>query len=143
MIEDSYLAEIVDRRSGRPMGPGAEGELVLTTLGRTGSPLLRYRTGDLVRAREAAAGASAGLGISPCRAESGRTDDMAVIRGVNVFPSAVEEVVRSVPGIAEDPGAEVHSAGALLDLGFWRRRRMDSGGGGTCVRVGATAGGGV
>lgn len=116
VIESSYLAECVEPRSGRPVEPGREGELVLTTLGRVGSPLLRYRTGDVVRVR-------AGPGRCRCGTWDmaleggvlGRTDDMVVIRGVNVYPSAVEEVVHSVPGVGEFR-CEVRSTGALLEL---------------------------
>jgi len=89
VMEDAFYAEVCDD------------ELVLTTLDRGGSPLLRYRTGDLVSAERR----------SPCNCGSeelallggilGRKDDMAVIRGVNVFPSAVEEIVRSVGGVEE------------------------------------------
>ena len=68
------------------------GELVLTTLGRHGSPLLRYRTGDLVQPDEDFA-LKGGI--------IGRVDDMVVVRGVNLYPGAVEEVVRSVEGIVE------------------------------------------
>lgn len=68
------------------------GELVLTTLGRYGSPLLRYRTGDLVQPDEDFA-LKGGI--------IGRSDDMVVVRGVNLYPGAVEEVVRSVAGITE------------------------------------------
>ncbi|MBX3745633.1 MAG: AMP-binding protein [Verrucomicrobiae bacterium] len=116
VIEEGYLAEIVDPRTTQPSPDHAIGELVLTTLGRVGSPLIRYRTGDLVRARPIA---------SPCPCGSvdlaldggilGRADDMVVIRGVNVFPSAVEEVIRDVGGIAEYR-AEVHAEGALREL---------------------------
>lgn len=116
VIESAYLAEVVDPRTARPVEAGSIGELVLTTLGRTGSPLIRYRTGDLVRGRSS-------LGRCRCGAFDlaleggilGRADDMVVIRGVNVFPSAVDEVVRDVGGIAEYR-AEVHAAGALMEL---------------------------
>lgn len=118
IIEASYIAELVDPRTGQPVEPGAVGELVLTTLGRVGSPLVRYRTGDLARA-------VAEEGLQPCACGTwdlaleggivGRADDMVVIRGVNVFPSAVDEVIRSEPEVVEYR-AEVHSAGALLEL---------------------------
>jgi phenylacetate-CoA ligase len=68
---------------------------VLTPLGREDTPLLRYRTGDLVRARWDARGCRLDGGIL------GRADDMVVVRGVNIYPGAVESVVRSVPGILE------------------------------------------
>jgi phenylacetate-CoA ligase len=118
IIEASYLAEIVDARSGRPVAPGEIGELTLTTLGRLGSPLIRYRTGDLVRARVAEAGGRCACGSVELSLEGGilgRTDDMVVIRGVNVFPAAVEEVTRELRGIVEYR-AEVCSVGALLEL---------------------------
>lgn len=117
VIEDAYFVEVVDPASGKPSPPGADGELVLTTLNRLGSPLIRYRTGDIV--------CPAAPGAEPCACGTwdvaleggilGRTDDMVVVRGVNVFPSAVEEVVRGFPEIAEYR-TEIHAAGALLDL---------------------------
>lgn len=82
----SYFCEVIDR-DDRGIG-----ELVLTTLGRHGSPLLRYRTGDLVKP-DADFALEGGI--------IGRADDMVVVRGVNLYPGAVEEVVRSVPGITE------------------------------------------
>ena len=99
------------------MTEGESGELVLTTLGRVGSPLIRYRTGDLVRGRRREGGACA-CGTGDLALEGGilgRTDDMVVIRGVNVFPSAVEDILREVGGVGEYR-AEVHAAGALLEL---------------------------
>jgi phenylacetate-CoA ligase len=101
VMENAYLAEMVDPRSGRAAPHGQAGELVLTTLGRTGSPLLRYRTGDLVKP---AVESVCQCGRSELALEGGilgRTDDMVVIRGVNVYPSAVEDVVRGCGGIAE------------------------------------------
>jgi len=94
IIDDSYFAEIIDPATGAPVPEGA-GELVLTTLGRTASPLLRYRTGDLVKATRDAHGLALEGGII------GRTDDMIVVRGVNLYPAAVEGVVRSIDGILE------------------------------------------
>lgn len=98
VIERAFIAEVVDPASGQPVGVGGRGELILTNLGRTGSPLLRYRTGDLVQ-------------LSTCRCGStdlaleggilGRVDDMVVVRGVNVYPSAVEEIIRRIGGVAE------------------------------------------
>lgn len=116
VIETAYVAEVLDPRSADPIPAGEVGELVLTTLGRTGSPLIRYRTGDLVR--PVAVGNRCACGTLDLALEGGilgRTDDMVVIRGVNVFPSAVDEVVRSFPEIAEYR-AEVHATGALLEL---------------------------
>ncbi|MEM7583056.1 MAG: AMP-binding protein [Acidobacteriota bacterium] len=101
VVESSYLAEILDVDTGQPVSPGEVGELVLTTLGRHGTPLLRYRTGDLVRASTRGARE---LGTPELALEGGilsRVDDMVVVRGVNLYPSAVEEVVRTVPEVAE------------------------------------------
>jgi phenylacetate-CoA ligase len=101
VIESSYIAEVVDPEKGKAVEPGESGELVLTNLGRIGSPLLRYRTGDVVRT----------AANSPCECGSyemaleggilGRTDDMLVVRGVNVYPSAIEELVRASGDVAE------------------------------------------
>jgi len=91
IFEDHFLVEVVDPRSGEPLRPGEVGELVFTTLTKEALPVLRYRTGDL-----------ASLDPSPCRCGRthtrmslvvGRTDDMLIIRGINVFPSQVESVV--------------------------------------------------
>jgi phenylacetate-CoA ligase len=97
VIESSYIAEVLDP-DGRP---ARRGELVLTNLGRIGSPLIRYRTGDIV---ERAAQSPCECGSYEMALEGGilaRTDDMVVVRGVNLYPSAVEEIVRSCPGVAE------------------------------------------
>ena len=95
VIEDSYFAEIVNPQTGAAMPAGRIGELVLTTLGRDACPLLRYRTGDLVQRIPDAPGFALASGII------GRADDMVVVRGVNIYPSAVDAVVRGIPEIAE------------------------------------------
>ncbi len=94
VIEESYYPEIVDSR-GQAVVAGEMGELVLTPLGRIGTPLLRYRTGDLVKQLPGVGGFALDGGII------GRTDDMVVVRGVNIYPSAVDAVVRSIPEIVE------------------------------------------
>ena len=105
VIDGMYLAEVIDPVSGKAVPPGGRGELVLTTLKRGGSPLIRYRTGDLVQSAE-----HHGRG-DPCecgRFETaleggiiGRTDDMVVVRGVNIYPSAIEQIVRQFSEITE------------------------------------------
>jgi phenylacetate-CoA ligase len=115
VIESSFIAEIIDPETGRAVEPGSSGELVLTNLGRIGSPLLRYRTGDVVQTATS----------SPCECGSyemafeggilGRTDDMLVVRGVNVYPSAVEQIVRSCGDVAEYR-VEIHTDRALPEL---------------------------
>ena len=98
--EDEFIAEMIDPETLRPVDAGSEGELVLTNLGRPGMPLIRYRTGDLgVLSTEPCA-----CGRSWARLVGGvlgRADDMITIRGVNVFPSAVENIVRRHPQILE------------------------------------------
>lgn len=99
--DPSYLAEVLDTADGQPVAPGERGELILTTLRRLGSPLIRYRTGDLV---ELMAPGSCGCGRNHTALKGGiigRVDDMVVIRGVNVFPSAIDEIVRNAGGVAE------------------------------------------
>jgi phenylacetate-CoA ligase len=109
IIEESYFAEIIEPGGTAPVKPGEIGELVLTTLGRIACPLLRYRTGDLVKRDLATPGFALAGGII------GRADDMVVVRGVNLFPSGVDAVVRSVPGISEYQ-VETSRRGALVEL---------------------------
>lgn len=95
VIEDAYFAEIIDPKTGHEVEDREEGELVLTTLTRTASPLLRFRTGDWVCKHLADGKLYLEGGVL------GRCDDMAVIRGVNVYPSAIENVVRRFDEVAE------------------------------------------
>jgi len=103
--ESAYIAEVLDPATARPVAPGDTGELVLTTLGRHASPLLRYRTGDLVKiSAHPAAKLPCDCGRFDLALEGGilgRVDDMVIIRGVNVFPSAIEDIVRKCGGVAE------------------------------------------
>jgi phenylacetate-CoA ligase len=115
VMEEAYLPEIIAPGSGTPVNPGQEGELVLTTLGRTGSPLLRYRTGDLVRASEKWVCICGRSDLALPGGILGRSDDMVVVRGVNVYPSAVDAIVRNCGGIAEYR-VQVDERGALTEL---------------------------
>lgn len=113
VIESGYFAEVVDPGTGKP---APSGELILTTLTRTGSPLLRYRTGDLVKCD--AGGAKCECGRSSLRLVGGilgRVDDMVIVRGVNVYPSAVEEILRRFADVAEYQ-VHVNKAAALCEL---------------------------
>jgi phenylacetate-CoA ligase len=99
VILESYFAEVIDPETKMPSSTG-EGELVLTTLGRTGCPLFRYRTGDLVRAKSK----TGPDGFPTLDLEAGilgRSDDMVVVRGVNVYPSSVDAIVRGFEEVAE------------------------------------------
>ena len=95
VIEDAYLAEVLDPASGEEVDEGQCGELVLTTLDRAACPLLRYRTGDWVRKRLVKGRLFLEGGVLS------RLDDMVVVRGVNLYPSAIETVVRAFPEIIE------------------------------------------
>ncbi len=93
--EDYFIPEIIDSETGEVLPAGEKGELVITCIKKEGLPLLRYRTKDVTRLfYEPCA-----CGRTTCRMEnlSGRSDDMLKIRGVNVFPGQIEEVVLSVP----------------------------------------------
>ncbi|MBI5773728.1 MAG: AMP-binding protein [Verrucomicrobia bacterium] len=116
VIESSYIAEIIHPQTLQPVAPGEPGELVLTNLGRTGSPLLRYRTGDLVRARPATLGArDAELFLALEGGILGRVDDMVVVRGMNIYPSAVDEIIHDLGGVAEYR-VHVATANAMTEL---------------------------
>ena len=98
--EAEFIAEILDPLTGEPVAEGEAGELVLTNLGRWGTPAIRYRTGDKVLR---------GGTTCPCGRTYltlpggilGRADDMLTIRGVNVYPSSIEDVLRAIPAIEE------------------------------------------
>ena len=98
--EQEYIAEVVDPSTGDPVPDGRQGELVITNLGRTASPVIRYRTRDLVVRTEA----PCACGRTFARLAGGvvaRADDMVNVRGVNVYPAAIESVLRAVDAIVE------------------------------------------
>ena len=100
ILESECLAEIVDPETGEPVAAGELGELIITNLGRHGQPVLRYRTGDLVRAATTPAPDGSEILRLP-GGILGRTDDMVVIRGNNVFPSSIDAVIRTLPEVVE------------------------------------------
>ena len=98
--EQEYIAEVLDPESGQPVEDGNRGELVVTNLGRTASPLIRYRTRDLVVATHE----PCACGRTFVRLVGGilaRADDMVTIRGANVYPTAVEEALRAIDAVVE------------------------------------------
>ncbi|RPI85673.1 MAG: phenylacetate--CoA ligase family protein [Planctomycetaceae bacterium] len=108
VLETECVAEILDPQTGEPVPAGVEGELVVTNLGRTGSPLIRYRTGDRVR-RSGDCGRDAFLRLDG--GILGRTDEMLTIRGNNIYPAALEDLIRSIEEIAEFRVRVEHSRG--------------------------------
>ena len=112
--EEEFIAEVIHPESGDPVKEGEKGELVMTNLGRIGNPVIRYRTGDLVEPS-----------YEPCRCGRslmllkggvlGRIDDMIIVRGVNIFPSAIESIVREFADI-EEFRVEVFRREALPEL---------------------------
>jgi phenylacetate-CoA ligase len=112
--EGEYICEVLDPAGSEPVADGQPGELVVTNLGRTASPVIRYRTGDIVvRRRDACR-----CGRTWARLEGGvlsRTDDMLNIRGVNVYPGSIESVVRSFPEVIEFR-TTISQAGALRSV---------------------------
>ena len=101
VIEDEFIADVIDPVAEIPLPEGSRGELGLTNLGRAGSPLIRYRTGDVVETRARGRCACGSDDLALIGGILGRTDDMVVVRGVNVYPTAVEDIVRSVGGVTE------------------------------------------
>jgi phenylacetate-CoA ligase len=96
LIESEFIVEVLDQ-AGRPAD---EGELVATNLGRWGMPLIRYRTGDRVRVSREPCGCGSPF-IKVIGGIQGRVDDMFTVRGVNLYPSQVEDIVRRHPEVAE------------------------------------------
>ncbi|HIW00245.1 MAG TPA: phenylacetate--CoA ligase [Candidatus Desulfovibrio intestinipullorum] len=112
--EDHFLAEIIDPVTGENLPEGEVGELVITTLTKEGSPLIRYRTRDLTS-----------IDSTPCRCGrthlrlsrlAGRTDDMLIIRGVNVFPQQIENLLMETRGISPNYLIVVDRQGTLDTL---------------------------
>jgi phenylacetate-CoA ligase len=99
VAESEFIAEFLSPKTGAPAGDGELAELVLTTLNRSGCPVIRYRTGDLVRPTWNASGENRFVLLDG--GVLGRADDMLVVRGVNIFPTSVEQILRSFPEVVE------------------------------------------
>jgi phenylacetate-CoA ligase len=112
--EDAYILEMIDPETLAPVPEGGEGELVLTTLNRQATPLLRYRTKDLSRIN----GTPCPCGRTHRRIAriKGRTDDMLIINGVNMYPSQVEEVLMRVPEVGTNYQIVLEKHGAMDKL---------------------------
>jgi phenylacetate-CoA ligase len=107
--EDAFLPEIIDPETGALLPDGEPGELVFTSLSKQAVPIIRYRTGDLSRL-------SAPAGIFPLRRMdriTGRSDDMLIIRGVNIFPRQIEELIVAEPGLSPHYRIDVMREGPM------------------------------
>jgi phenylacetate-CoA ligase len=112
--EDHFIFEIIDPQSGEPLPPGRPGELVITTLTKQALPLIRYRTRDITR-----------VTLDRCECGrthlrlakfAGRTDDMMIVRGVNVYPSQIEEILVGFAGLAPHYQLQIGRDGPLDTL---------------------------
>ena len=98
IMEDHFLPEIINPETGEHVKPGETGELVITTLTKEGIPLIRYRTRDLTRLNYTAC--RCGRTFARMHRIMGRSDDMLIIRGVNVFPSQIESILIETEGLS-------------------------------------------
>jgi phenylacetate-CoA ligase len=119
--EDHFYPEIVDPATGKPVPDGQPGELVLTSLTKEAMPIIRYRTRDLTRLLP-------GTARSMRRMEkvTGRSDDMMILRGVNVFPSQIEEQILKCKGLAPHYVIELGRDGRLDTMTVQVEARPDA-----------------
>jgi phenylacetate-CoA ligase len=109
--EDHFYPEVIDPNTGEPLPPGEEGELVITSLTKQALPVLRYRTGDMTRLHYE----QCECGRTHVRMDNvtGRTDDLLIVRGVNVYPSQIEEVMVDIEGVAPHYRIDLYREGNL------------------------------
>ncbi len=112
--EDAYIIEVIDPKTGKMLGEEKEGELVFTTLKREATPLLRYRTRDLAFIYKGKC--KCGRTHRRISRITGRTDDMLIVNGVNVFPSQIEEVIMRIPQVGTNYQVQIEKDGALDKL---------------------------
>lgn len=112
--EDHFIVETIDPKTGEVLPPGSEGELVFTSLTKEAFPVIRYRTKDISRVNQERC--VCGRTFARMEKVTGRTDDMMIIRGVNVFPSQVESVLMKIPGIGTSYQIQVYKKGSLDDM---------------------------
>ncbi len=111
---DHFLIEIIDPETGERLSEGERGELVITTLTKEGMPLLRYRTGDVTYILDDEC--SCGRTHPKIHRILGRTDDMIIVRGVNVFPSQIEHVLMKIPEVGDHFQVIISRNGALDEI---------------------------
>jgi phenylacetate-CoA ligase len=111
VFEDHFIAEIIDLETGESLPPGETGELVFTTITKEAFPVIRYRTKDITRLMPEPC--ACGRTFHRMDRVSGRTDDMLIIRGVNLFPSQIEHVLMSVEEVEPHYQLIVNREGSL------------------------------
>ncbi|GAW90845.1 phenylacetate--CoA ligase family protein [Calderihabitans maritimus] len=114
IAEDHFLVEVIDPETGEPLPWGEEGELVFTSLTKEAFPVIRFRTKDISVVTDEPC--SCGRTTARMRKVTGRTDDMLIVRGVNVFPSQIESVLMEIDGLAPHYEIHVHKKGYLDEL---------------------------
>ena len=112
--EDHFIPEIVDSDTGKPVSEGEKGELVITTLTKEGFPMIRYRTRDLTHFMPY--DCPCGRTLRRISRIMGRTDDMLIIKGVNVFPSQIEQVLTEVEGVEPQYQIILKKKGVMDDI---------------------------
>ena len=118
VFDDHFLPEVVDPETGQAVPDGEFGELVITTLTKEAMPVLRYRTGDITRVLPDS-GDTAGPGArnwTRIARLTGRADDMLIIRGVNVYPREIEDVLMDDPEVGTNYAIVVDRRGAMAEL---------------------------
>ena len=120
--EDHFLPEVVDPETGAPLADGEEGELLFTSLTKEALPIIRYRTRDLTRLLPG----TARPGMRRMQKITGRSDDMIIVRGVNVFPTQIEEVVLRIAGLSPHFQLVRTTAGRMDALGVRVEARPDT-----------------
>ena len=119
--EDHFLPEVIDPITGEVLPEGEQGELVFTSLSKQAMPVVRYRTRDLTRLLPG----TARPGMRRMEKITGRTDDMIILRGVNLFPTQIEEVVLRTPGLSPHFSLELTTRGRLDHLTVHVEARPD------------------
>jgi phenylacetate-CoA ligase len=112
--EDFFYPEVIHPETCEALPPGEEGELVLTTIGNEGMPLLRYRTRDITRLTHGTC--ACGRTLVKMDRISGRTDDMLIIRGVNFFPSQIESIIMKREGVSPHYMVVVDRQGSMDEV---------------------------
>ncbi|UCH33130.1 MAG: phenylacetate--CoA ligase [Armatimonadota bacterium] len=115
--EDHFIAEVIDPGTGEPLSLGEEGELVLTTLTKEALPLIRYRTRDVTRLN--AEPCACGRTLMRMARVQTRTDDMLIVRGVNVYPSQIEAVLAEIEGLEPHYQIVLDRVGAMDQMEVW------------------------